>query len=419
MADRALKPKLEALIWQLPLLGFLVYFAWFYLVSGFWQLVASVAAYYYLVAILKDFSRLINRPWIRVINRLIRYVAPFAVLVLFQIRWANVAISLVAGFFWYLVIIMGLVSIRVKESGFDLKKIRPLPLVFLVCLCPTRTWERDRNNSRPSKGVSLEIGTGMFGLLGPNGAGKSTMIRIICGILEQSYGKIWINGIDTEEKREELQGLIGYLPQEFGMYENMSAYAYLDYQAVLKGITDPDGRRKRIREVLDSVHMWDQRKKKIGAYSGGMKQRIGIAQVLLHLPRILVVDEPTAGLDPRERIRFRNLLVELSATRVVIFSTHIIEDISSSCSTMAVINRGEVLFNGTPTEMTEIARGRVWKSSSLRKNLKKKTKEMLVVHHMRDGQQHPVQMPSPQRNPLRIPLKNLRSWRMPTSGCCE
>jgi len=225
----------------------------------------------------------------------------------------------------------------------------------------------------------------VFGLLGPNGAGKSTMIRIICGILEQSYGKIWINGIDTQEKREELQGLIGYLPQEFGMYENMSAYAYLDYLAVLKGITDPEKRSKRIREVLESVHMWDQRKKKIGAYSGGMKQRIGIAQVLLHLPRILVVDEPTAGLDPRERIRFRNLLVELSATRVVIFSTHIIEDISSSCNTMAVINRGEVLFNGTPREMTRIAQGRVWKSSLPAEQFEEQSQDMLVVHHMRDG----------------------------------
>jgi ABC-type multidrug transport system ATPase subunit len=132
--------------------------------------------------------------------------------------------------------------------------------------------------------------------------------------------------------------------------------------------------------------MWDQRDKKIGAYSGGMKQRIGIAQVLLHLPRILVVDEPTAGLDPRERIRFRNLLVELSTSRVVIFSTHIIEDISSSCNTMAVIDRGEVLFNGTPREMTEIARGRVWKSVLPASRFEEATRELLVVHHMRDGE---------------------------------
>jgi len=131
--------------------------------------------------------------------------------------------------------------------------------------------------------------------------------------------------------------------------------------------------------------MWDHRGKKIGSYSGGMKQRIGIAQVLLHLPRILVVDEPTAGLDPRERIRFRNLLVELSASRVVIFSTHIIEDISSSCNTMAVIDRGEVLFNGTPAEMTEIARGRVWKTILPAERFEEATRELQVVHHMRDG----------------------------------
>jgi multidrug efflux pump subunit AcrB/ABC-type multidrug transport system ATPase subunit len=385
LADRALKPRLEALIWQLPLLGFLVYFSWFYLVSGFWQLVSSAVAYYYLVAILSDFSRLTGRRLLQIIFKLVKYGAPLAVVVIFQLKWDNVAMSVVTGMLWYLVIVMGIVSLRVKQNDFELKKVRSRYRWFYWFVSVLPGLGKGPEQFKALKGVSLEIGTGMFGLLGPNGAGKSTMIRIICGILEQSYGKIWINGIDTEEKREELQGLIGYLPQEFGMYENMSSYAYLDYLAVLKGITNHEERSKRIREVLESVHMWDQRKKKIGAYSGGMKQRIGIAQVLLHLPRILVVDEPTAGLDPRERIRFRNLLVELSATRVVIFSTHIIEDISSSCNTMAVINRGEVLFNGTPSEMTEIARGRVWKSSLPAELFEEKTREMLVVHHMRDG----------------------------------
>ena len=385
MADRALRPRMEALIWQLPLLGFLVYFSWFYLISGFWQLVSSAVAYYYLVAILGDFMRLIDRRWIKLIDKVVRYGAPLLVIVIFQMRWENVAMSLVAGMLWYLVILMGIISLRVKKKEFELKNIRPRYRWFYWFVSVLPGLGKGPEQFKALKGVSLEIGTGMFGLLGPNGAGKSTMIRVICGILEQSYGKIWINGIDTQEKREELQGLIGYLPQEFGMYENMSAYAYLDYLAVLKGITEPEERSRRIREVLDSVHMWDQRKKKIGAYSGGMKQRIGIAQVLLHLPRILVVDEPTAGLDPRERIRFRNLLVELSATRVVIFSTHIIEDISSSCNTMAVINRGEVLFNGTPTEMTEIARGRVWKSFLPAEQFEEKTSNLLVVHHMRDG----------------------------------
>ncbi|MCK5464917.1 MAG: ATP-binding cassette domain-containing protein, partial [Bacteroidales bacterium] len=206
-----------------------------------------------------------------------------------------------------------------------------------------------------------------------------------------------INGIDTQEKREELQGLIGYLPQEFGMYENLTAAGYLDYQAMLKGITDTEMRKKRIEEVLNAVHMWDSRNKKISSYSGGMKQRIGIAQVLLHLPRILVVDEPTAGLDPRERIRFRNLLVELSRDRIVIFSTHIIEDISSSCNTMAVINNGELLFNGTPGEMADIAKGKVWKVMLPAAEFEEMTKNLLVMHHMRDKDQIRVRCISPDK----------------------
>lgn len=197
-------------------------------------------------------------------------------------------------------------------------------------------------------GVSMEITTGMFGLLGPNGAGKSTMMRIITGIFEQSYGKIFINGLDTQQYREELQGLIGYLPQEFGTYENMSAWEFLDYQAILKGISDVQTRSQRLEYVLKAVHMFDRKDDAIGSFSGGMKQRIGIAHILLNLPRILVVDEPTAGLDPRERIRFRNLLVELSRERIVIFSTHIIEDISSSCNQVAVINRENSNTGGCP-----------------------------------------------------------------------
>ena len=178
-------------------------------------------------------------------------------------------------------------------------------------------------------------------------------MRIICGILEQSYGSIWINGLDTRIYREELQSLIGFLPQEFGTYENMSSWEFLDYQAILKGLTDNKLREERLEYVLKAVHMYERKDDKIGSFSGGMKQRIGIALILLHLPRILVVDEPTAGLDPRERIRFRNLLVELSKDRIVIFSTHIIEDISSSCSQVVVINKGELKYFGDPTDMVE------------------------------------------------------------------
>lgn len=239
---------------------------------------------------------------------------------------------------------------------------------------------------RALNGVTLEIKTGMFGLLGPNGAGKSTMMRIIVGILEQSYGKIWINGMDTQKYREELQGLIGYLPQAFGTYENMSAWEFLDYQAILKGIKDTKIREDRLEYVLKSVHMWERRTDKIGAFSGGMKQRIGIAQILLNLPRILVVDEPTAGLDPRERIRFRNLLVELSRERIVIFSTHIIEDISSSCNQVAVINRGDLKYFGTPNDMLKMGDNFVWQFSIPAKEFDNFSNKQLIVHHMRDGE---------------------------------
>jgi ABC-type multidrug transport system ATPase subunit len=234
--------------------------------------------------------------------------------------------------------------------------------------------------------VSLNIGSGMFGLLGPNGAGKTTLMRIICGILEQSYGKVWINGMDTQEKREELQGLIGYLPQEFGSYENMTANEYLNYQSMLKNIVDVKTREERVTYVLKAVHLEDRRNEKISSYSGGMKQRMGIAQILLHLPRILVVDEPTAGLDPRERIRFRNLLVELSRDRVVIFSTHIIEDVSSSCNKVAVLNKGLLMYLGKPIDMTREAEGHVWQINLPTLDFESFINSHLVVHHMSEGE---------------------------------
>jgi len=234
--------------------------------------------------------------------------------------------------------------------------------------------------------VSLEIGSGMFGLLGPNGAGKTTLMRIICGILEQSRGTIWINGINLKEKREELQGLIGYLPQEFGTYENMTAREFLEYQAILKNIYDKEEREKRVNYVLSAVHLDKNGDQKIGSFSGGMKQRIGIAQTLLHLPRILVVDEPTAGLDPRERIRFRNLLVDLARERIVIFSTHIIEDISSSCNRVAVLNRGSLCYLGDPQKMTRIADGKIWQFNIDIGEFEQLREKFNIIHHMRDGE---------------------------------
>jgi ABC-type multidrug transport system ATPase subunit len=381
------RPRFEALVWQVPLLVFLIYFSWFYLVSGLWKLLASVASWYFVLSVIRGFRSFYMAKWWGLLLGFFRYILPLLILVLFQLEWENLALTMVIGSTWYLLQAIAWVANRIRVEGLETKDVRKIFrwFVWLVKIIPGIGTQKER--FKALKGVSLEIGTGMFGLLGPNGAGKSTMMRIICGILDQSYGKIWINGVDTQKKREELQGLIGYLPQEFGMYENMTAAGYLDYQAMLKGITEVKVRKKRIDEVLKAVHMWDSRNKKIGSYSGGMKQRIGIAQVLLHLPRILVVDEPTAGLDPRERIRFRNLLVELSRSRIVIFSTHIIEDISSSCNTMAVINNGEVLFTGTPREMTGLAKGRVWKVMLPAAEFEKRTKNLMVMHHMRDNDQ--------------------------------
>ena len=189
------------------------------------------------------------------------------------------------------------------------------------------------------------------------GAGKTRLMRVICGILEESRGAVSINDLGLTKYREELQSLIGYLPQEFGSYEGMSARQFLDYQAMLKGKWEVDERRHAVETALRAVHLGESADRKIGGFSGGMKQRVGIAQTLLHLPRILVVDEPTAGLDPRERIRFRNLLAELARDRVVIFSTHIIEDISSSCNRLAVLAAGRGQFHGTPRELVELTRG--------------------------------------------------------------
>jgi len=294
------------------------------------------------------------------------------------------------GIIWYLLLVLHASAQYVHNKNVNIERITgrfgTLRRQYFRIVKDIPIIGKKRKPFKALAGVSMEITTGMIGLLGPNGAGKSTMMRIICGIFEQSYGKIYINGLDTQKYREELQGLIGYLPQEFGTYENMSAWEYLDYQAILKGITDVQVRDERIEYVLKAVHMWERKDDPIGSFSGGMKQRIGIAQILLNLPRILVVDEPTAGLDPRERIRFRNLLVELSRDRIVIFSTHIIEDISSSCNQVAVINRGKLKYFGVPTNMVHLGEGYVWQFSLTTAEFDKFPNKQMITNHMRDGE---------------------------------
>lgn len=226
----------------------------------------------------------------------------------------------------------------------------------------TKTYGRGAKAVHALNGITLELGAGMFGLLGPNGAGKTTLMRILAGIVNPTSGQVKIGGYDvtTEAGRVAIKSMLGYLPQELGLYPDLTARQFVDYMAILKGMADAAERRRRVAEMLDLVGLTEVADRKLKGFSGGMKRRVGIAQALVNNPRLLIVDEPTAGLDPEERIRFRNLLVGLAADRVVLLSTHIVEDIGQTCRDMAVLARGQILFRGSPAELTQNAAGKVW-----------------------------------------------------------
>ena len=217
------------------------------------------------------------------------------------------------------------------------------------------------NGVQALKGVNLEIGTGMFGLLGPNGAGKSSLMRTISTLQEPDTGSITFGNINVLTQKDEVRKILGYLPQEFGVYPKVNAETLLDHLAVLKGISNGKERKELVKALLHKTNLYDARKKNLGGYSGGMKQRFGIAQALLADPKLIIVDEPTAGLDPAERNRFHNLLSELGENTVVILSTHIVEDVKELCTDMAIINKGEVLLKGNPLEAINEVKGKVWK----------------------------------------------------------
>ena len=217
--------------------------------------------------------------------------------------------------------------------------------------------------------VSLSIPPGMFGLLGPNGAGKSTLMRILATLQEADAGAARLGGIDVLRDHEAVRRTLGYLPQEFGLYPRAGAEEMLDHFALLKGITDRRERRRVVEGLLRQTNLWDARRQKLGGFSGGMRQRFGIAVALLGNPRLIIVDEPTAGLDPAERARFLNLLSELGENAVVILSTHIVEDVSDLCQRMAVIVGGRILLEGEPARAVEAVRGRVWQRQVSRDEL--------------------------------------------------
>jgi ABC-type multidrug transport system ATPase subunit len=216
------------------------------------------------------------------------------------------------------------------------------------------------NGVRALDNLSLTIGNGMFGLLGPNGAGKSSLMRTIATLQEPDSGSIDLDGIDVLKQKDEVRRLLGYLPQEFGVYPKVSAHDMLHHLATLKGITSAGERREMVDALLNQTNLWDARKKALATYSGGMKQRFGIAQALLANPRLIIVDEPTAGLDPAERNRFLNLLASIGRNVTVILSTHIVDDVRELCSQMAIIAAGRVLLEGVPNEALRALDGQVW-----------------------------------------------------------
>jgi ABC-2 type transport system ATP-binding protein len=217
------------------------------------------------------------------------------------------------------------------------------------------------NGVQALKNVSLQIPTGMFGLLGPNGAGKSSLMRTIATLQDPDSGSIQLDGLDVLADKPAARRLLGYLPQEFGLYPRVSAETMLDHFAVLKGVVARGERKGLVEALLQQVNLWDVRKRKLGTFSGGMRQRFGIAQALIGSPKLIIVDEPTAGLDPEERNRFLNLLAEIGENVVVILSTHIVEDVTDLCPRMAIISEGRVLLSGQPTEAMSALEGRVWR----------------------------------------------------------
>ncbi|WP_053992630.1 ABC transporter ATP-binding protein [Mangrovimonas sp. TPBH4] len=217
-----------------------------------------------------------------------------------------------------------------------------------------------KNGVKAIDNLNLEIGTGMFGLLGPNGAGKSSLMRTIATLQSPDSGSIMFGDINVLEDKMALRKVLGYLPQSFGVYPKMSAEALLDYFATLKGVSSKPERKALVQEVLEITNLYDVRKKHVAGYSGGMKQRFGIAQLLLNNPKLIIVDEPTAGLDPAERHRFLNVLREVGTNCTVIFSTHIVEDVKELCTDMAILNGGKILKQATPTQARESLRGHIW-----------------------------------------------------------
>ena len=393
-----------SLIWQVVVFGYTGYLAAWYFEKEIWILLMTIITLAGINNIIKAVLQYVSyksksgAAAASKIRKILYWVLPACAMLFLNTRIESKGVMVFIAVVWILGLLIRKTSDYLYDNNINVERLEGetagLKRAWFLFVKSIPIIGKRKKPFKALRGVSFEIHSGMFGLLGPNGAGKSTFMRIVTGILRQSYGTVYINGMDTLKYREELQSLIGFLPQEFGMYEAMSAWDFLNYQAILKGIHDEKLRNERLEYVLTAVHMYEQRNSPIGSFSGGMKQRIGIALILLNLPRILVVDEPTAGLDPRERIRFRNLLVELSRDRIVIFSTHIIEDIASSCNQVVVIEKGSLKYFGLPTEMVNLAKDKVWLFDIEASRLGE-LDEKLIANHIQDGNMIKVRYISP------------------------
>ena len=249
------------------------------------------------------------------------------------------------------------------------------------------------NGHHALKDINLEIPSGMFGLLGPNGAGKSTLMRILVALMEPSSGEVEMYGCNLLKERREVRRLLGYLPQDFRFFAKYKVIEYLDYAARLSGMDDNRKRKKAVADMLEQVGLYEVRERYASKLSGGMKRRLGIAQALIHEPKVIIVDEPTTGLDPEERIRFRNLLTQVSGNDItIILSTHIVGDISSSCVNMALLNKGEVSFRGSPEEMLQRAEGKVWRLIVSNDDYKQISREYPVISTIPRGRKWEIQV---------------------------
>jgi len=250
-----------------------------------------------------------------------------------------------------------------------------------------------KNGQKAIDQINLKIGNGMFGLLGPNGAGKTTLMRVLVTLLKPTTGNVTVNGFDIFQNRREIRAMLGYLPQEFTLFSRLKTWEILDYAAALAGLRNKSKRLDEVDKMLQRVGLFDVRERQANRLSGGMKRRLGIAQALIGDPKIIIVDEPTVGLDPEERLRFRNLLADLSRQEVIIIlSTHIVGDISSTCQDVALLNQGKIIFNASPTELIETARGHVWQITATDSDLDRIKEKYPVISTLPSAYGYEVQV---------------------------